>query len=240
MQALKLSTPQTANKSASFSAKENAFKTSNPQIFPSLNPMGALYKQRKVVRPNPVVQEEEEQQQCQTFEPVKKLRSNNGSEKLVPPTGYTISPREENLDQDGFRIPKLPRRLANKNKTHAKENNTQENFMMPETVIRDLKTLQTIALMQIQYQNLQNKKIAESLEANNGQNFEILDQGFDSSVLLNSLYDKLRLEYYTFQMRQLYQMYGNNSQVSTFHDEQDLVWSLADSQGEKINREIHC
>jgi len=230
MQALKLSTHQTNNKSAAFSAKDNAFKTSNPQIFPSLNPMGALYKQRKVSRPNPVVQEEE---QCELAEPVKKLRCNTGSEKILPPTGYTKaepSRREENTDKDGFRIPKLPRRLLNKNK--AQPATTQETSKpLSEDAMRELKILQTATMIQMHYQNMQNKKHLEALD--NGDNIEILDQGFDSSVLLNSLYDRLRLEYYAFQMRQLYQVYQNN-------DDQGLVWSLSDNQSEKMNREIHC
>mgnify|MGYP003580083237 CR=1 FL=1 len=60
---------------AAKSQEDNSFKTSNSKIFPSLNPLGSFYKQRKttIVHPNPSLQGHSEPTQL-----VKKQKLNNG------------------------------------------------------------------------------------------------------------------------------------------------------------------
>ena len=94
-------------------AQKDSFKTSNPQIFPSLNPMGALYQQRKVVHPNPMAQDHSSEP-----ETTKKLKLNVGAEAKINKSSVCDA-KAENLDKDGFRMPKLPARLANQTRSQA-------------------------------------------------------------------------------------------------------------------------
>jgi len=94
---------------------ENTFKTTNNKIFPSLNPLGSFYKQRKttMVHPNPSFQGHNEAPQ-----PVKKQRLNNGIEGTTaqaPQGRGSVQPfSQSQVDKDGFRIPQLPKRLLQK------------------------------------------------------------------------------------------------------------------------------
>jgi len=201
---------QSNNKSteAAPQPKESTFKTSNPQIFPSLNPLGALYKQRKVVHPNPLVHEHSD-----ALEPVKKVKLNSGVEERASTT-FT-QPQRENLDKDGFRTPKLPKRLTAQNKRQG-----LDGVYNPK-VVQGFKTVK---------ENRQNK--GQNKGKNTEQKMEVLYHGIDP-LAWSAMYDQLRLEYIAFQLSQnaelFYQMYQNNQ------------FSLSESlMKEKINQVVRC
>lgn len=107
--------PQWTNKAKSEEG-DNSFKTTNTKIFPSLNPLGSFYKQRKttIAHPNPSFQGHSE-----TLQPVKKQRMNSGIEAVAAqtiqaPQGRGSVQPQCQVDKDGFRIPQLPKRLMQK------------------------------------------------------------------------------------------------------------------------------
>jgi hypothetical protein len=207
------SSTQSANKSA-HNTKETTFKTSNPQIFPSLNPLGALYKQRKVVHPNPLVHEHSDAPEL-----VKKVKLTSGVQERVsvPNNGFTQQPQQprEDVDKDGFRMPKLPKRLANQSqRRQGLEKQTNKGFkMVKESNVNKGKT---------------QGKISE-------QNLEALYQGVDP-LNWTAIYEQFRLEYIAFQMRQnaemMYYMYQNN-QNNQFNLSESLMKG-------KINQVVRC
>lgn len=181
------SSVQTNNKSAQgvSNNKETTFKTSNPQIFPSLNPLGALYKQRKVVHPNPLLHEHSD-----APEPVKKVKLNNGVEEraAILNSGYTHQ-QTENVDKDGFRLPKLPKRLEAQSKKQGFNNVGRQ---------------ETQKGVKLSKENRSNKKSQVKLAQNEEfpqQNIALAFQSLDP-LAWNAIYDRLRLEYIAFQLKQ--------------------------------------
>jgi len=114
---------------------ENTFKTTNTKIFPSLNPLGSFYKQRKttIAHPNPSFQGHNEVPQ-----PVKKQRLNNGTEGATvqaPQGRCSVQPvSQSQVDKDGFRIPQLPKRLLLKKseKKAAEQKVSQKRVQKPQ------------------------------------------------------------------------------------------------------------
>jgi len=200
---------------AAKNAKETTFKTSNPQIFPSLNPMGALYKQRKVVHPNPLVHEHSDAPEL-----VKKVKLNSGVEERTTlaqniHNGFTQQQRVgEVLDKDGFRTPKLPKRLENKGISLAGFKQVQE-------------------ARQNKQSKAQSQRKANKNEEISKQNMEVLYHGIDP-LAYNALFDQLRLEYIAYQLSQQAELYNR-----IYHNQNQF--SLSQSlMKEKINPAVRC
>lgn len=181
---------------AAKSQEDNSFKTSNSKIFPSLNPLGSFYKQRKtaIVHPNPSLQGHSE-----SSEPVKKQRLNNGLEEIVkqqaPQKPQGRAPVQSGqIDKDGFRIPQLPKRLQKKNveervsqkKSRKVEKKVVEQpLVVQDNVMQGFKDLQHSLINLSQFDNAANNSKIET---------PMMIQSNDISA---ALYERLTLEYYS-------------------------------------------
>jgi len=200
-----------------------AFKTSNPNIFPSLNPMGSFYKQHKTVRSPPIHQD--------VVEPVKKQKLNNGLEEVIIKQNSELCTMKKNeecrhigswVDKDGFSLPKLPKRLNAQNKAkESLETSKAKSFeevkavsldslVMPDCVMKDFKEIRQ-NLMNMDQRKEQTKtrktqKLSKTqketqksvLEARNQ---EKLSQALNPAFLA-TFYEKLRLDYYVLFLKQ--------------------------------------
>jgi len=178
---------------AAKSQEDNSFKTSNSKIFPSLNPLGSFYKQRKttIVHPNPSLQGHSEPTQL-----VKKQRLNNGLEEVVKqqapekPQGR-VPVQSGQIDKDGFRIPQLPKRLQKKNVEEkvsqkrarkVEKKVVEQPLVVQDNVMNGFKDLQHSLINLSQFDN------AAKIET------PMMIQSNDISA---ALYERLALEYYS-------------------------------------------
>jgi len=91
-------------------------KTSNLNIFPSLNPMGAFYKQRNTTVSLSARQGHSD---LNDPDPSKKIKSNNGYD-LCTKENKMKEYDESSIDKDGFRVPRLPKNYKSKHKGRSK------------------------------------------------------------------------------------------------------------------------
>jgi len=208
---------------------KDPFKTSNPQIFPSLHPLSPFYRARKDVHPNPMTAG-----QTETFEPVKKQKLNHEVDETMIPVEEVKVPevavretrdqkvKDEVLDQDGFRIPKLPKRLCGQNSESKKPKTTTTktttktttSFVVPDVILENLKSHSSDLLQnqlfkvetEAKTQSFQPVKKVKAVqqEVDNSwqnQNIEQPSQSMDHLVL-NVLYERLRQEYLALYLRQ--------------------------------------
>jgi len=207
---------------------DDGFKTSNSVIFPSLNPLGPLYKQRKQIHPNPAYKEHSE-----AAEVCKKQKLNTGFEKIQP-SQETVKLLEKKVespnrigttfDRDGFRVPKLPKRLnTDTNNNHIagseikipevikkpvvqqKESLAQENHTSDRNPReKDLQDLKESLAEFVREKRIENR----ISEFNSQTNFDIPYQDLNSGFVmfelvdLNALFERLNYEFYTLVLRQ--------------------------------------
>jgi len=111
-------------------------RTSNPDVFPSLNPLGSFYKQRKFMETTPISKLEAE-----IFESEKKVKLNNGyslniQNRKDEKNHYEISDENDEfksieeylVDKDNFRIPKIPKRFYLRNR-HLNQGKIQDKVL---------------------------------------------------------------------------------------------------------------
>jgi hypothetical protein len=225
-----------------FASNDDGFKTSNSVIFPSLNPLGPLYKQRKQTRPNLAYKEHSE-----AAEVCKKQRLNTGFERIQP-SQETVKLLEKKVespnrigttfDRDVFRVPRLPKRLnteTNNNNipgseikipevikkpvVQKQESLAQENPTPREKDLQDLK--ESLA------EFVREKRIENRISEFNSKNHDFplysnqdLNSGFVMFDLvdLNSLFERLNYEFYTLALRQNLEKIAH-SQINLHSDE---------------------
>lgn len=135
------------------------FKTSNPQIFPSLHPLSNFYREKTKPAPKPAPQAPQVD-----FEPVKKVKMNDYCQAVVPRATVIDLPvkvqgqekiSNQKLDYD-FAVPKMPSRFNVKNKkqpeiqTNAieapklqeEDNFVSDSLIIPESIYKNVRQLQ--------------------------------------------------------------------------------------------------
>jgi len=203
------------------------FKTSNSVIFPSLSPLGPLYKQRKPTRPNPAYKAHSEAAELQ-----KKQKLNNGFEKIQTSQEIVNLPEKkfespvrigttfDKFDKDGFQIPKLPKRLNT-------EKPAESNIQIPEVInkpptqyesfakdifvpivktdpreqgLQDLKESLAEFVLEKQLEN----RVSEFSPPKDSDFLNPNNLGFIKFDLvdLNALFERLNYEYYTLILKQ--------------------------------------
>jgi len=232
------------------------FRTYNPDIFPSLSPFSNFYNKKK---------QNEARTSCRScsddLEPVKKYKLDNGSSKIVPPTSKMIpspiSPETKN-DKDSFRVPRLPKRFCEKKSLSSSAkvapignfNNSAGEpglFAGKDNLMQDQKGQGNVAFPQ----PIEWRSHTETAEKAENQLLHQDNENFyprmDTS-LLNSLYERFKLEFFLLQCGQQVNNSGMkrtdahqiDSESSDMNME-DLIARSKDLLKEQIKKtEINC
>jgi len=232
-----LSAPRTSK-----ALNDPAFRTHNLDIFPSLSPFSNFYKNKKQNETNAP------SKRCaDILEPVKKCKLNNGNCKVVSKENelshYTtptpILPKVV-ADKDNFRVPRLPKRLCEKNETSDSSKVTlignlnqssglgladcQGSFAVKDSFRQDLKVKQEESLSDLSTRaqpaddnmsdmaHLETVKKVDQEVSNKDQNGTAYPS--TDASFLTGLYEKLKLEYLMLQYNEQMNSVRGNVQDS--------------------------
>lgn len=177
-------------------SSDATLKTFNPQIFPSLHPLSGIYRQQKKNANLSSTGRLELQ------EPIKKVKCEKGARAVVlKANNIEYGSNEKTIqiafEKEVFRVPQLPKRLRNKN-VQSQEQKWQtsvtERLQGFQSVGESFTTSDYVAQFQtpLSSSNLETKLISNCQSQNAEWN----------PLLLNALYERLKLEYYNFQLQQ--------------------------------------
>lgn len=206
--------------------REAHFKTSNPQIFPSLHPLSGFYRERTKRAPMPAFQAP----RSLNVDPVKKIRMNDQSEIKIHAINQD-SFRERSIgtsSRDEFKVPRLPSRLAKKSQRMAQEpiqtvdveqlHASMMSFKEPAPISQDFlhelnsfqkKTTTTTTTTQTQKTKKEKKTQhvpqTESVWKVNNINTKRDIEEAPKTTNLQTIYERLQQDYLALQLQQQFQ-----------------------------------